>query len=260
VRIDVITIFPDYFAPLELALLGKARARGIVDLRVHDLRQWTSDVHRTVDDAPYGGGPGMVMKVEPWWQALTEVTGRGPVPAQERTPQTAPGHVIVPTPAGSVFTQAVAEELAEQPWLVFCCGRYEGIDARVADAWADRELSIGDYVLSGGEVAAITVIEAVTRLLPGVMGNEGSASDDSFSSGLLEGPSYTRPPEFEGREVPGVLLSGDHAAVIRWRRHEALLRTARYRPDLLASTVLTDDDRAVLRAGGFPVPTEDVAQ
>jgi tRNA (guanine37-N1)-methyltransferase len=260
VRIDVITIFPDYFAPLELALLGKARARGIVDVRVHDLRQWTYDLHRTVDDAPYGGGPGMVMKVEPWWEALTEVTGRGPVPAADRTPETAPGHIIVPTPAGSVFTQSVAEELAAQPWLVFCCGRYEGIDSRVAEAWADRELSIGDYVLSGGEVAAITVIEAVTRLLPGVMGNEGSAGDDSFSSGLLEGPSYTRPPAYDGREVPEVLLSGDHAAVARWRRREALFRTARYRPDLLAAAALTDDDRAMLRAGGFPVPAEGVAQ
>jgi tRNA (guanine37-N1)-methyltransferase len=260
VRIDVITIFPGYFAPMELALLGKARARGIVDVRVHDLRNWTYDVHRTVDDAPYGGGPGMVMKVEPWWQALTEVTGRGPVPSAERTPQTAPGHVIVPTPAGSVFNQAVAEELAAEPWLVFCCGRYEGIDSRVAEAWADRELSIGDYVLSGGEVAVLTVIEAVTRLLPGVMGNEGSASDDSFSAGLLEGPSYTRPPAYEGREVPDVLLSGDHAAVARWRRREALLRTARYRPDLLATAPLTDEDRAVLQAGGFPVPADGVAQ
>jgi tRNA (guanine37-N1)-methyltransferase len=260
VRIDVITIFPDYFAPLELALLGKARARGIVDVRVHDLRSWTYDVHRTVDDAPYGGGPGMVMKVEPWWQALTEVTGRGPVPAAERTSQAASGHIIVPTPAGSVFTQTVAQELAVEPWLVFCCGRYEGIDARVAEAWADRELSIGDYVLSGGEVAVLTMIEAVTRLLPGVMGNEGSASDDSFSAGLLEGPSYTRPPAYEGREVPDVLLSGDHAAVARWRRREALLRTARYRPDLLAGIPLTDDDRAVLQAGGFPVPAQDVAQ
>jgi tRNA (guanine37-N1)-methyltransferase len=166
----------------------------------------------------------------------------------------------VPTPAGRVFTQAVAEELAAQPWLVFCCGRYEGIDARVADAWADQELSIGDYVLSGGEIAVITVIEAVTRLLPGVMGNEGSATDDSFSSGLLEGPSYTRPPEFEGREVPGVLMSGDHAAIARWRRQEALLRTARYRPDLLTSASLTDEDRAVLRAAGFPVPADGVAQ
>jgi tRNA (guanine37-N1)-methyltransferase len=202
----------------------------------------------------------MVMKVEPWWRALTEVTGRGPVPAAERTPETAPGHVIVPTPAGSAFTQDVAAELAGQPWLVFCCGRYEGIDARVAQAWADRELSIGDYVLSGGEVAALTVIEAVTRLLPGVMGNEGSAGDDSFSAGLLEGPSYTRPPAYEGLEVPAVLLSGDHAAVARWRRQEALLRTARYRPELLASVALTDEDRAVLQAGGFPVPAQGVAQ
>jgi tRNA (guanine37-N1)-methyltransferase len=202
----------------------------------------------------------MVMKVEPWWRALTEVTGRGPVPAPERTPENAPGHVIVPTPAGSTFTQDVAAELAGQPWLVFCCGRYEGIDARVAQAWADRELSIGDYVLSGGEVAALTVIEAVTRLLPGVMGNEGSAGDDSFSAGLLEGPSYTRPPAYEGLEVPAVLLSGDHAAVARWRRQEALLRTARYRPELLASVALTDEDRAVLQAGGFPVPAQGVAQ
>ena len=147
-----------------------------------------------------------------------------------------------------------------QPWLVFCCGRYEGIDARVPEAWADREVSIGDYVLSGGEVAALTVIEAVTRLLPGVMGNEGSASDDSFSSGLLEGPSYTRPPAFEGRDVPGVLLSGDHAAVARWRRAGGSVADGANRPDLLASVSLTDEDRAVLRAGGFPVPAEGMAQ
>jgi len=246
VRIDVITIFPDYFAPLELALLGKARSRGIVDVRVHDLRQWTYDVHRTVDDAPYGGGPGMLMKVEPWWQALTEVTGRGPVPAQDRTPETAPGHVIVPTPAGRVFTQAVAEELAAQPWLVFCCGRYEGIDARVAEAWADQELSIGDYVLSGGELAAMVLIDCIVRQLPGVLGDAESATQDSFVNGLLDCPHYTRPEAYEGQKVPPVLLSGNHADISRWRLKQALGRTWQRRPDLLEKRVLSDDERRLL--------------
>jgi tRNA (guanine37-N1)-methyltransferase len=227
-RIDIVSIFVDYFAPLELSLLGKARANGLIDVHLHDLRRWTSDVHRTVDDAPYGGGPGMVMRPEPWWAALTELTA-APGPA-------ARPRIVVPTPSGRPFDQALATELAAEPWLLFCCGRYEGIDARVIEEWADDEVSLGDYVLAGGEVATLVVLEAVTRLLPGVLGNAASAADESFADvgeRLLEPPVYTRPPEFAGRSVPPVLLSGDHAAVKRWRREESLRRTVERRPDLL---------------------------
>ena len=224
-RLDFVTIFPDYFAPLDLSLPGKARARGTLDVRVHDLRDWTDDVHRTVDDSPYGGGPGMVMRPDPWGRALTEIAGGDADGLRPR--------VIVLTPAGRPFTQAYAAELAAEPWLVFCCGRYEGIDARVADAWADDELSIGDYVLNGGEVAALVVVEAVVRLLPGVLGNAESAADDSFSAGLLEAPAYTRPPVWDGRAVPDVLRSGDHGAVARWRHEQSLMRTRERRPELL---------------------------
>ena len=243
-RVDAVTVFPDYLAPLGLSLIGKARERGLLDVRVHDLRSWTSDVHRTVDDTPYGGGPGMVMKAGPWGRALADVVASGP-------PEQAPV-LVVPTPSGRPFTQERAVELAAQPWLVFACGRYEGIDARVVEharrTLRVEELSIGDYVLAGGEVAVLVVVEAVARLLPGVLGNEQSAADDSFSAGLLEGPSYTRPPRWEGLDVPRVLLSGDHAAVHRWRRDEALRRTARHRPELLArlAAELDDRDRAVL--------------
>ncbi|MGF7238795.1 MAG: tRNA (guanosine(37)-N1)-methyltransferase TrmD [Frankia sp.] len=247
-KVDVITIFPDYLAPLEMSLLGKARARGLVDVQVHDLRAWTSDVHRTVDDQPYGGGPGMVMRPEPWWAALTAVTGR-PEPDQDGSLGRA--RVIVPTPSGRPFTQDLAAQLAAEPWLVFCCGRYEGIDSRVVDAWADDEVSIGDYVLSGGEVATLVMMEAITRLVPGVVGNVASIVDDSFAHGLLEGPVYTRPVNWEGREVPAILRSGDHGAIARWRRDEALRRTASRRPDLLAGLTLSDADRrATAEQGG----------
>ncbi|MDP9497699.1 MAG: tRNA (guanosine(37)-N1)-methyltransferase TrmD [Actinomycetota bacterium] len=241
-RVDVITVFPDYLAPLELSLIGKARQRGLLDVRVHDLRTWTDDVHRTVDDKPYGGGPGMVMTPEPWRRALAAVAPPdGPAPV-----------LVVPSPSGAPFIQRTAAELAGEPWLVFGCGRYEGIDARVVEharrRMPVREISLGDYVLAGGEVAVLVVVEAVARLLPGVLGNTESAVDDSFSAGLLEAPAYTRPPRWEGLDVPGVLLSGDHAAVARWRRDESLRRTARRRPDLLevAAGELTDRDRAVL--------------
>jgi tRNA (guanine37-N1)-methyltransferase len=236
-RVDVVTIFPAYFDVLDLALIGKARERGLVDVRVHDLRVWTSDVHRTVDDAPYGGGPGMLMKPEPWFAALAAVTG-------SETGQRP--RVLLPTPAGRLLTQELAAELATEPWLVVACGRYEGIDARVSDAWAADEISIGDYVVNGGEVAALVILEAVTRLLPGMVGNAESVADDSHTTGLLEGPAYTRPPEIEGRRVPDVLLSGDHSAVARWRRDEALRRTARLRPDLLARAELSERDRQAL--------------
>jgi tRNA (guanine37-N1)-methyltransferase len=232
VLVDVVTIFPDYLAPLQVSLLGKAQERGLLEVRVHDLRDRTTDVHRTVDDTPYGGGPGMVMTPEPWGQALDEVLAAGgPAPAPL---------LVVPTPSGRPFTQQLAAELADEPWLAFACGRYEGIDGRVLDDAGTRmrvlEVSLGDYVLAGGEVAVLVVVEAVTRLLPGVLGNAESIRDDSFAagrmSGLLEGPVYTRPPVWRGRAVPDVLLSGDHAAIARWRHDRAVERTRERRPDL----------------------------
>jgi tRNA (guanine37-N1)-methyltransferase len=240
VQIDVITIFPEYLAPLRQSLLGKAAERGLVSIGVHDLRQWTDDVHRTVDDSPYGGGPGMVMRPEPWGRALDAV----------RPPGT---RLVVPTPAGQPFTQAMAAQWATEPGLVFACGRYEGIDQRVADWAADAgpvsEVSHGDYVLAGGESAVLVMVEAVTRLLPGVVGNRESVEFDSHADGLLEGPSYTRPASWRGHDVPPVLLSGDHAAIARWRRGESLRRTATRRPDLLAALPddgLSTDDLAAL--------------
>jgi tRNA (guanine37-N1)-methyltransferase len=229
--LDVITIFPEYLAPLHQSLLGKAIARGQVTMRVHDLRDFTDDPHRTVDDTPYGGGPGMVMLPEPWGRALDQISPPD-APVQPR--------LIVPTPAGRPFTQTVATELAGEPWLVFACGRYEGIDARVADYAARRmrvdEISLGDYVLAGGEVAALVIVETVSRLLPGVLGNADSAPDDSFgegTAGLLEAPAYTRPPSWRGLDVPPVLLSGHHGEVGRWRAEQSRQRTAQRRPDLL---------------------------
>ena len=229
-RLDVVTIFPDYLAPLRQSLVGKAIERGQIAAQVHDLRQWTDDVHRTVDDAPYGGGPGMVMRAEPWGRALDALAPPGgPQPT-----------LVVPTPAGRPFTQALAAELSARSWLLFACGRYEGIDGRVVEYAAERmdvvELSLGDYVLCGGEVAVLVVVEALARLLPGVLGNAESAADDSFAvgaDGLLEAPSYTRPAVWRGREAPPVLLSGDHSAVRRWRRDQSLARTRAVRPDLL---------------------------
>ena len=228
-QIDVISIFPDYLAPLRLSLVGKAIENGIVDLRIHDLRDETDDVHRTVDDSPYGGGPGMVMKPEPWGRSLDRLEG----------PTAAP-RLIVPTPAGRRFTQALAAELSAEPWLAFACGRYEGIDQRVVERAARTmqvdEVALGDYVLAGGEVAVLVIVEAVARLLPGVLGNEQSHQDDSFSNqtgGVLEAPSYTRPASWEGLDVPAVLLSGDHKAIARWRHEMGVARTAANRPDLL---------------------------
>jgi tRNA (guanine37-N1)-methyltransferase len=224
VRIDVVTIFPTYLDPLRESLPGKAIEFGTVDFAVHDLRRWTHDVHRSVDDAPYGGGPGMVMKAPVWGEALDDI-------CSEQT------LLIVPTPAGRQFTQATAQRWSAETHLVFACGRYEGIDQRVVDDAARRmpveEVSIGDYVLPGGESAALVMIEAVVRLLPSVLGNPLSHQDDSHSDGLLEGPSYTRPPSWRGLDVPGVLLSGDHARIAAWRRQMALQRTAQRRPELL---------------------------
>jgi tRNA (guanine37-N1)-methyltransferase len=226
-RIDVVTIFPDYYSALDLSLLGKARESGLVDLRVHDLREWTDDVHRTVDDAPYGGGPGMVMRPEPWGRALDSVCAQGQPPPR----------LVIPTASGRRFTQVDARAWAAEPWLVFAPSRYEGIDARVAADARSRmpvdEVSIGDYVLAGGDAAVAVIIEAVTRLLPGFMGNPDSPSDESFEAGLLEAPAYTRPASWRGLDVPSVLLSGDHAAVAAWRAAAARRRTEQNRPDLL---------------------------
>jgi tRNA (guanine37-N1)-methyltransferase len=245
VRIDVVTIFPGYLAPLHEALVGRAIAAGRVRLAVHDLRRWTHDVHQAVDDAPYGGGPGMVMRPQVWGEALDEVLGDGPA------------RLVVPTPAGRPFTQATARAWSREERLVLACGRYEGIDQRVVDHFAGRvpvdEVSIGDYVLVGGEAAALVVVEAVVRLLPGVLGNPESAQQDSFSDGLLEGPAYTRPVRWRGLDVPGVLRGGDHGAVARWRRDRALERTAARRPDLLAALpggALDAADRAFLAGLG----------
>jgi tRNA (guanine37-N1)-methyltransferase len=223
-RIDVVSIFPDYLAPLRQSLPGKAIEAGIIDLAVHDLRDWTHDVHRSVDDSPYGGGPGMVMKAPVWGEALDEIC----------TPDTL---LVVPTPAGRLFTQATAQRWSTEKHLVFACGRYEGIDQRVVDDAARRmrveEVSIGDYVLNGGEVATLVMLEAVIRLLPDVLGNPASHQQDSHSDGLLEGPSYTRPPSWRGLDVPPVLLSGDHARIAAWRHEQSLQRTRERRPDLL---------------------------
>ncbi len=250
-RVDVVTIFPDYLAPLQLSLVGKAQENGVLELRVHDLRAWTTDRHRSVDDTPYGGGAGMVMRPQPWTAALEEVAGGRASTA--RRPR-----LVIPTPAGRPFTQAVAAELAGEPWLVIACGRYEGIDHRVIDeaaTWLEvDELSLGDYVLAGGEAAALVIVEAVGRLLPGVLGNPASLVEESHVDGLLEYPVYTKPSSWRGRDVPEVLLSGHHAEIARWRRRMALERTAERRPDLLAAlapTSLSVEERGTLAALGY---------
>ena len=305
-RIDVITIFPGYFEPLRMSLIGKAAARGDIRVNVHDLRTWSHDAHHRVDDTPYGGGPGMVMMAEPWGQALDVVAPAGPGPAPR---------LVVPAPSGSLFTQQVAARYAREPHLVFACGRYEGIDARVIEEAKTRlpvdEVSIGDYVLAGGEAAVLVMVEAICRLLPGVLGNAESVADDSFGggggavclagdpdgsmppagtaapggvqsagvvapggvqsagvvapagmAGLLEGPVYTKPRVWRGHDVPAVLLSGNHAAIARWRRDAALRRTAQMRPEMVGMLdpgALDARDREVLTEAGFPVHSEDVA-
>jgi tRNA (guanine37-N1)-methyltransferase len=277
-RIDIVTIFADYFGPvgedgqvgesgpLGVSLIGKAAARGDISFRVHDLRAWATDIHHTVDDTPFGGGPGMVMKPDVWGAALDDVL----VDADPRSP----ARLVVPTPSGVPFTQEMAAAYAGEGQLVFACGRYEGIDSRVvADARARMpvdEVSIGDYVLTGGEAAVVVIVEAVCRLLPGVLGNEQSSADDSFGgtggamSGLLEGPVYTRPRTWRGQAVPDVLLSGNHAAIARWQRDEALRRTAVTRPDLIRRLAAGENgldkrDRQVLAEAGFPVDEENMA-
>ncbi|MEY2698211.1 MAG: hypothetical protein RL720_167 [Actinomycetota bacterium] len=228
-RIDIVTIFPEFFGTLDVSLLGKARQSGLIDTRVHDLRDATSDKHRTVDDTPYGGGAGMVMKPEPWGDTLDAILAD---PASSANPV-----LIVPSPAGEQFTQAVAKELAEEEQLIFACGRYEGIDQRVSDHFVTRirvrPISLGDYVLNGGEVASLAMIEAVGRLIPGMVGNPESLVEESHEDGLLEYPSYTKPAEWRGLEVPPVLLSGNHGAIAKWRHEQQLERTKEVRPDLL---------------------------
>ena len=223
-KIDIVTIFPEFFGVLDVSLLGKARQSGLIEVGIHNLRDFTHDRHRTVDDTPYGGGAGMVMRPEPWGDALDSVVERSSV-------------VIFPSPAGEQFTQATARELAQEPRLVFGCGRYEGIDQRVIDFARSkarvREISLGDYVLNGGEVAVMAMIEAIGRLIPGVIGNAASLDEESHEGGLLEYPSYTKPPVWRGREVPAVLLSGHHGAIEAWRHEQQVERTTRVRPDLL---------------------------
>ncbi len=234
-RIDIVSIFPAYLEPLRLSLVGRAIETGTISLGVHDLREAAHDRHRTVDDTPYGGGPGMVMRPEPWGEMLDSLRAAGP--------GTSAPILVIPTPSGPRFDQATAVEWSGTDWLIFACGRYEGIDSRVAahyatrEDWAGvREVSVGDYVLAGGEAAVLVMVEAVARLLPGVLGNERSAREDSFAPGemsqLVEGPVFTKPPEWRGLAVPEVLLSGHHGRISEWRRHEAEARTARNRPDL----------------------------
>lgn len=229
-RIDIVTIFPEFFRVLDLSLLGKARQTGLIDVTAHDLRDFTHDRHRTVDDTPYGGGAGMVMKPEPWGEALDAIVG-------DETADETSALLVVPSPAGEPFTQQIARELAAEQHLVFACGRYEGIDQRVVDHYATRMrvrlISLGDYVLNGGEVAVMAMIEAAGRLVPGVVGNPESLVEESHEDGLLEYPSYTKPAEWRGLEVPPVLLSGNHGAIAAWRREQQVERTRRVRPELL---------------------------
>jgi tRNA (guanine37-N1)-methyltransferase len=242
-RFSVITIFPDMFRALDYGVVGQALKKGLIALDVIDLRDFTADKHRTTDDRPYGGGDGMVMKVEPVAAALRSLDARDP---------SRPTRILL-TPQGRTLDQAAARDLAARGDLVLVCGRYEGVDERIRSLM-DDEISVGDFVLTGGELAAMVLIDAVARLKPGVLGAEGSAQTDSFADSLLEHPHYTRPPEFEGLAVPEVLLSGDHAAVARWRREQSLLRTLTRRPDLLAGARLSPADRRFLAERGGPSP------
>jgi tRNA (guanine37-N1)-methyltransferase len=231
-RLDVVTIFPEYLAPLDVSLIGKARQQGLIDLAVHDLRDFTHDRHRTVDDTPYGGGAGMVMRPEPWGEALEHLVASRPGSSGEVP------HLLVPGPGGVRFTQAMARDLSAEPWLAFACGRYEGIDERVIQhaqtLMPVTVVSLGDYVLNGGEVAVLVMVEAIARLLPGVIGNADSLVEESHEDGLLEYPVFTKPPRWRGRGIPEVLLSGHHGQIARWRRDERLRRTALRRPDMIA--------------------------
>lgn len=241
-RFDVFTLFPEIFPPyLDESILKRARQQNLLEVHVHNIRDHTTDKHHTTDDTPYGGGGGMVMKPEPIFAAVEAVLG---------APPACP--VILLTPQGRPFTQRVAAELAAQPRLALLCGRYEGIDERVRQYLITDQISLGDFVLTGGELPALAIIDAVTRLLPGALGDPTGAADDSHASGLLEYPHYTRPPEFRGWPIPDILLSGNHAEIDRWRRQQSLERTLRQRPDLLASAPLTAEDRAYLHTLGWP--------
>ncbi|HXH06660.1 MAG TPA: tRNA (guanosine(37)-N1)-methyltransferase TrmD [Vicinamibacterales bacterium] len=237
-KIDIVAVLPRVVdAPLREGVIGRAIERGVLDLRVHDLRDFATDRHRVVDDVPYGGGPGMVLKPEPFFRAVEHI----------RAARGAPAEVILTTPDGERFTQAEAERLSRLGHVVILCGRYEGVDDRVRQHLATRELSIGDYVLTGGELAALVIVEAVARLVPGVVGDAASVAGETFARGLLDYPQYTRPAEFQGLRVPAVLLSGHHAEIERWRRREALRRTLERRPELLERAPLDEEDRRVLR-------------
>lgn len=242
-QIDILSIFPEMFdCVFDASIIKRAREKGLVQINTHNLRDWTTDKHKTTDDTPYGGGGGMVMKPEPIFAAVEAIKGEAEMP------------VILLTPQGRLFTQAVAEELARHDRLLFICGRYEGVDERVREHLATDEISIGDYVLSGGELAAMVITDAVVRLLPGALGYEHAAAEDSHATGLLEGPHYTRPPEFRGWAIPEILTSGHHAKVAEWRRRQALKRTLERRPELLAGAPLSEQDRKWLREMGYVGP------
>jgi tRNA (guanine37-N1)-methyltransferase len=240
IRFDILSLFPEMFhSPFNASLLKKARDKKIVEVQITDIRSFAEDKHRMADDSPYGGGSGMVMKVEPVAKALDSLSPRSDDP------------VVLLTPQGEIFTQRVAGELARSPRVIMICGHYEGVDERIREHLVNREISIGDFVLTGGELPAMIIVDAVSRLITGVLGNEASAQGDSFSSGLLEYPQYTRPVEFRGWKVPEVLLSGHHRVIEQWRRRESLKRTMRRRPDLLASAELSEEDRDILAEIGL---------
>jgi tRNA (guanine37-N1)-methyltransferase len=244
-RVDILTLFPEMFrGPFDASIVARAVQQGIVSIELHNIRDWGEGRHHVVDDYPYGGGPGMVMKPGPLFNAVEAVQALDPEP----------GRIVLLTPQGRLLTEAVVTELTALPRLLLICGHYEGVDERVREHLVDEEISIGDYVLSGGELAAMVVVDAVVRRLPGALGSEESLAEESHSQGLLEYPQYTRPPDFRGWQPPDVLLSGHHEEVRRWRRLQSLLRTARRRPDLLAKACLTDEERAwlasELEAGG----------
>jgi tRNA (guanine37-N1)-methyltransferase len=248
-RVDIVTIFPEAFAPLGLSIVGRARERGLLEVVVWDLRQFAPGRHRQVDDAPYGGGAGMVMKPEPFFAAVDAI--------RAAVPDSAP-HIILTSPQGRLLTHAVAQELARQDHLIILCGHYEGVDERVREGLGADEISIGDYVLTGGELPAMVIVDAVARFIPGVVGDAASVAADSFADGLLDHPHYTRPAEFRGLRVPDVLLSGDHEAIRRWRRAQRLARTLRRRPDLLKAEALSEEDRRLLEEFDIEIHEPDV--
>lgn len=236
-RIDIVTIFPEAFTPIEVSLLGRAREAGYLQIKVWNLREFTTDRHRQVDDAPYGGGAGMVMKPEPFFEAVDAIRAASP----EATPR-----IILTSPQGIPLTHALAQELANEQHLILLCGHYEGIDERVRESLATDEISVGDYVLTGGELPAMVIVDAVARFVPGVVGDAASVEADSFSEGLLDYPHFTRPAEYRGMQVPQVLLSGDHESIRRWRQAQRLRRTLERRPDLLKAEALGEEDRRLL--------------